>query len=81
MFSIAVSHILFSLLANPVEELSTCETACLAIALSLKEGTAKPSPVPTEQLCYYSLHDQRLSVTVGARGSRTVAFRLVEDSY
>lgn len=27
-----VSHVLFSLLANPMEELSTCEAACLAIA-------------------------------------------------
>lgn len=68
MFSIAVSHVLFSLSANPVEELNTCETACLTVALSLKEGTAKPSPVPTEQLCYYSLHDQPSSVAVGARG-------------
>lgn len=64
MFTLAVSHVLFSLLANPVEELSTC----LAVALSLKEGTAKPSPVPTEQLCSYSLHDQRSLVTVGACG-------------
>lgn len=68
MFSIAVSHVLLSLLANPVEELNTCERASLAVALSLKEGTAKPSPVPTEQLCYFSLHDQRSSVTAGARG-------------
>jgi len=68
VFSADVSYISFSLLANPVEELSTCEAACLAGALPVKEETAKPSPVPTEQLCYYSLHDQHSSVTVGARG-------------
>lgn len=69
MFSTGVSHVLFSLLANPMEELSTCEAACLAVTLPVKEETAKPSAVPTEQLCYYSLHDQRSSVTVGSRGS------------
>jgi len=38
----------------------------------------KAGPAPTEQLCYYSLHDQCLSVTLGAR--RTEAFRLVEGN-
>lgn len=77
MFNTDVSHVSFSLLANPMEELSPCEAACLAAALPVKEETAKPSPVPTEQLCYYSLHDQRSSVTVACG---TVAFRLVKGS-
>lgn len=68
VFSTDVSDVSFSLLANPMEELSTCEAACLAVGLPVKEETAKPSPLPTEQLCYYSLHDKRSSVTVGARG-------------
>lgn len=68
VFSTDVSHVSFSFLANPMEELSTCEAACLAVALPVKEESAKPSAAPTEQLCYYSLHDQRSSVTVGARG-------------
>lgn len=44
---LVMSH---SLLANPVEELSTWEAACLAVALPVREETTKPSPVPTEQL-------------------------------
>lgn len=50
VFSTDVSHVLFSLLANPMEELSTWEAACLAFALPVKGETAKPSPVPAEQL-------------------------------
>ncbi|KAK2523911.1 Vipas39 [Columba guinea] len=50
VFSTDVSHVSFSLLANPMEELSTWEAACLAFALPVKEETAKPSPVPAEQL-------------------------------
>lgn len=34
-----VSHTLFSLLANPVEELSTSEAACLDIALPVQKET------------------------------------------
>lgn len=63
-----LSVISCSLPANPMEELSTCEATCLVIAMPVKEETTKLSPVPTERLCYYSLHDQHLSVAVGACG-------------
>lgn len=73
-----VSHALFSLLANPVEELSTSEVTCLDVALPVQKETVTAGPAPTEQLCYYSLHDQCLSVTLGAR--RTEAFKQIEDN-
>lgn len=73
-----VSHALFSLLANPMEELSTSEVNLLGRCLASTKGDCKSCPAPTEQLCYYSLHDRCLSVTLGAHG--TEAFRLVEDN-
>lgn len=61
-----------------MEELSTSEATCLAVTLPVQKETVKAGPASTEQLCYYSLHDQCLSVTLGARG--TEVFRLVEGN-